>query len=70
MFLKLLFLLIILYFVVRTMRSLIHAVRSDSPGVPPSVLNREPPRPAGWQGSNDSTRRVDENVEDAKWVDL
>ena len=61
MLIKLLFLAIILYFVVKTARSLIHAVRGDGRS----------------QELEDDVRRPDksavkhrDNVEDARYVDL
>ena len=60
MLIKLLFLAFILYFVVKTERSLINAVRGDG-------------RQAELEDSEGATRpptRVGENVEDARYVDL
>lgn len=70
MLLKFLFLLIILYFVLRTVSSLIRAVRSDGGRPVRSDLHRQPERPTvSRRPENGQSRRV-ENVEDAKWVDL
>ncbi len=70
MVLKALFLLIILFYIVRATRSLLRAVRNDPPERPRSELNREPQPPSGWRSSTDARSRSDKNVEDAKWVDL
>lgn len=70
MLLKALFLLIILFYVVRATRSLLRAVRNDPTARPPGELHREPSRPGGRQTSTDERSRSEENVEDAKWVDL
>ena len=70
MLLKLLFLLIILYFVLQTVKSLIRAVRSDGGRPPRAEMNREPERPHVSRRPENGHRRAVENVEDAKWVDL
>ena len=70
MVLKALFLLIILFYIVRATRSLLRAVRNDTAAPPRSELHREPAPPPGWQTSTNGERSDDKNVEDAKWVDL
>lgn len=69
MLLKVLFLLIILYFVLRTVRSLVRAISADGAGRVRSELNQQPPH-NGWRGPASGNQGAEEDVEDAKWVDL
>lgn len=70
MILKALFLLIILYYIVRAVRSLLGAVQHDRRQDARNELNRDRARTNGWQGPGDSETRAHADVEDAKWVDL
>ena len=70
MILKALLLLIILYYIVRAVRSLLRAVQHDRGQGVRDELNRDRARTNGWQGPADSERRAHADVEDAKWVDL
>ncbi|MEX0599451.1 MAG: hypothetical protein WD021_08665 [Rhodothermales bacterium] len=65
MLLKLLFVAIVLYYVVKTFRSLIRAISSD--GEPSKLRNDRDPR-AGRRGAARSEAYDD--VEDAKYVDI
>lgn len=70
MVLKALFLIIILFYVVRTTRSLMRAIRNDGRAPTKNEINDPPPHWAGWDGPSTSKRRAERDVEDAKWVDL
>ena len=70
MLLKVLFLLIILYFVLRTVSSMIRAIRHDGGRSPRRDLHREAERPHVSRSPENGRRHAVENVEDAKWVDL
>lgn len=65
MLLKLLFVAIVLYYVVKTFRSLIRAISSD--GEPSRLRNDRGPR-SGRRESGSS--EAYEDVEDAKYVDI
>lgn len=68
MLIKALLIAIILYFVLKRARSLIRAVTRN--GVPGRLdTDRSDDRPR-WKGSNGSGRRMERDVEDAKFVDI
>lgn len=70
MILKVLFLLIILYYVVRASRALLRAVQHEGQRPARGEFGRDRPPTNGWQEPPKSRRRLDADVEDAKWVDL
>lgn len=70
MLLKALFLLIILYYVVRATRSLLRAVRRDAAPTARERLARDREPAHERNGSSAAQRLRDTDVEDAKWVDL
>lgn len=67
MLLKILFLVIILYYVVKTSRALMRAISNDGSR---SRLRNEGGGPGGWQRNGSSGGSSHRDVEDAKYVDL
>ncbi len=67
MLLKLLFLVIVLLFVLKTVRSLVRVISNDGS---PSRLDPDGRKPAGWQRNGPDQTSRDEDVEDAKYVDI
>lgn len=70
MILKALFLLIILYYVIRASRSILQAIRQDGRRDMRSELNQDRTRTNGWRTPSEPDRGAVDDVEDAKWVDL
>ena len=71
--LRLLLIAIVLYLVFKTASNLVRAVLND-PKAPPRVEpnHRREPDLREWQGpsSRPAQRRRDDDIEDARWVDL
>lgn len=67
MLLKLLFLAIVLYYVVRTVRSLLRAISQDGA---PSRLRDDRQAPAAWRREEPTVSERYDDVEDAKFVDI
>ncbi len=80
MLLKYLLIAVLFYFIVKTSRNLIRAVRGELEAPPPRTRfdrsSNGQPRRSGWQHRASRTRatrpheRWEEDVEDAKWEDL
>lgn len=67
MLLKLLFIAIVLFYVVRTFRALLRAISQDGD---PSRLSEDRKRPVGWEGNGSRHPDSYKGVEDAKYVDI
>lgn len=70
MLLKALFLLIILYYVIRASRALLRAIRQDGGRPLREELHQDRHRTNGWQGRSSPNAGREADVEDAKWIDL
>ncbi|MFQ5571482.1 MAG: hypothetical protein ACE5G0_17525 [Rhodothermales bacterium] len=71
MAIKFLLLLVILYFIGKSINNMVKAVLND-PKAPPRMQARPPQeRRTQWHGpSPNQARSSDGDIEDAKWVDL
>ncbi len=67
MLLKLLFLAVVLFYVVKTFRTLVRVISQDGN---PSRLNDDRGGPAGWARNGSKQRDHYDDVEDAKYVDI
>lgn len=65
MLLKVLFFAVLIYLVMKTTARLIQAMKG---GEDPSHLNRKPP--SGWDGPSQHRSYDEDDVEDAKFVDV
>ena len=70
MTLKFIIIVVLLYFVARSVGNMVQAILQD-----PKAQPRVPPRPRPdrnprWEGPSTPTHRSGSDIEDAKWVDL
>ena len=71
MTLKLIVILVLLYFVAKAIGNMVQAILSDPKAPPPVEPHPPQERTPSWQGPTPQhTRRARNDIEDAKWIDL